>query len=149
MNPETKHCASQNCEGFDRIPLRIFNEGAEILIKPLSQLFKQIYNERRIPEQWKTAKIIPLHKKGSKEDMSNYRPISNLCTMSKIYEKLILQQLLKIAKQNKVDLTGDSQHGFKQDRSTVTAAAAIQSMISRAIDENNFYVFQFIISSTR
>ena len=81
--------------------------------------------------------------------MSNYRPISNLCTMSKIYEKLILQQLLKIAKQNKVDLTGDSQHGFKQDWSTVTAAAAIQSMISRAIDENNFYVFQFIISSTR
>ena len=105
----------KNCEGFDRIPLRIFNEGAEILIKPLPQLFKQIYNERRIPEQWKTAKIIPLHKKGSKEDMSNYRPISNLCTMSKIYEKLILQQLLKIAKQNKVDLTGDSQHGFKQD----------------------------------
>ena len=49
--------------------------------------------------------------------MSNYRPISNLCTMSKIYEKLILQQVLKIAKQNKVDLTGDSQHGFKQDRS--------------------------------
>ena len=60
--------------------------------------------------------------------------------MSKIYEKLILQQLLKIAKLNKVDLTGDSQHGFKQERSTVTAAAAIQSMISRALDENNYYV---------
>ena len=63
----------QNCEGFDRIPLRIFNEDAEILIKPLSQLFKQIYNERRIPEQWKTSKIIPLHKKGSKEGMDSFK----------------------------------------------------------------------------
>ena len=43
----------------------------------------------------------------------------------------------KQSKQNNVDLTGDQQHGFKQDRSTVTATAAIQSIISRAIDENN------------
>ena len=43
--------------------------------------------------------------------------------MSKIFEKLILQQLLKIAKASNVDLTGDSQHGFKEERSTVTAAA--------------------------
>ena len=60
--------------------------------------------------------------------------------MSKIYEKLILQQLLKIAKQNNVDLTGDCQHGFKQSRSTVTEAAAIQSLIARAIDDRNYYV---------
>ena len=73
----------KNCEGFDRILLRIFNEGAEILISPLSQLYKLIYTEKRIPEQWKTARIIPLQEKGSKEDITNYRPISNLCTMSK------------------------------------------------------------------
>ena len=47
-----------------------------------------------------------------------------------------MEDLIIIAKLNKVDLTGDSQHGFKQERSTVTAAAAIQSMISRALDEN-------------
>ena len=40
----------------------------------------------------------------------------------------------KVIWQNKVDLTGDSRHGFKQDRSTITAAATIQSMISRALD---------------
>ena len=51
-----------------------------------------------------------------------------------------MEDLIIIAKLNKVDLTGDSQHGFKQERSTVTAAAAIQSMISRALDENNYYV---------
>ena len=54
--------------------------------------------------------------------------------------KLILQQLLNISKSNNVDLTGDSQHGFKKRRSTITAALNIQSRISRAIDEDNFYV---------
>ena len=109
-----KNLKIKNCEGFDRIPLRIFNEGAELLAKPLASLFKLIYNEKKIPEQWKTARIIPLHKKGAKDDITNYRPISNLCTMSKIYEKLILQQLLNISKSNNVDLTGETQHGFKQ-----------------------------------
>ena len=42
----------KNCEGFDRMPLRILNEGAEILLAPLSKLFKLIYSEKRIPEQW-------------------------------------------------------------------------------------------------
>ena len=51
---------------------------------------------------WLLIQIIPLHKKGAKDDITNYRPISNLCTMSKIYEKLILQQLLKLAKSNNI-----------------------------------------------
>ena len=41
----------KNCEGFDRIPLRIFNEGAEILITPIAKLFALIYSEKCIPEQ--------------------------------------------------------------------------------------------------
>ena len=52
-----KNLKIKNCEGFDRIPLRIFNEGAEILAKPLAALFKLIYDEKKIPEQWKTARI--------------------------------------------------------------------------------------------
>ena len=53
----------KNCEGIDRIPLRILNEGAEILTKPLSKLFKLIYEQKVVPAQWKIAKIIPTHKK--------------------------------------------------------------------------------------
>ena len=53
----------KNCEGIDRIPLRILNEGAEILTKPLSILFKLIYEQKQVPAQWKIAKVIPTHKK--------------------------------------------------------------------------------------
>ena len=99
-----------------------------------------IYTTQMIPDQWRQAKIIPTHKSGPKNDIKNYRPISNLCTMSKVYEKLILQQLLKIAKSSNVDLTGESQRGFKTGRSTVTAALQIQSMIARAIDQDEYNV---------
>ena len=45
---------------------RILNTGAENLISPLAKLFELIYSEKIIPEQWKTAKLIPLYKKGVK-----------------------------------------------------------------------------------
>ena len=88
-------------------------EGAELLAKYLAGLFKLIFEHKRIPEHWKVPKVIPTHKKGAREDINNYRPIYNLCVISKIYEKLIPEQMLKIAKDNRVDLTGDCQHGFK------------------------------------
>jgi hypothetical protein len=73
----------KNCEGYDRIPMRILKDGASVLRSPLSSLFRRIYEKKEIPEQWKVAKVIPLHKKGNKQDVANYRPISNLCSISK------------------------------------------------------------------
>ena len=76
----------KNAEGGDRIPQRILIDGISVLIRPLSKLFEKIYEEKSIPEQWKMAKITPVHKKGSRSDISNYRPVANLCSASKIYE---------------------------------------------------------------
>ena len=44
----------------------------------------------QIPEQWKVSKITPTFKKGDKTCIENYRPIANLCSTSKVFEKLIL-----------------------------------------------------------
>ena len=67
-----------------------------------------------IPEQWKMAKITTVHKKGAKNDISNYRPVANLCSASKIFEKLILQRIEEIHDVENVDLTSEDQHGFKK-----------------------------------
>jgi hypothetical protein len=68
-----------------------------------------------------SCKITPLHKKVTKDEISNYRPSSDLCTTSKIYEKLILEQLLDLAKRSGIYLKGTNQHGFKKERNTRTA----------------------------
>ena len=94
-----KELKTKNCEGYDRLPLRILKDGAPVLSKPLSTLFRKIYETKEIPEQWKISKVIPLLKKGNKQELKNYRPISNLCSTSKIFEKLILKRLEEIAKE--------------------------------------------------
>ena len=134
----------KNCEGFDRIPQRILNDGADHLVAPLAGLFDLIYHSNQLPEQWLTAKVVPIHKKGSTNEISNYRPISNLCSTSKVFEKLILKRIIEVEKENGVDLTGSEQHGFKKSKSTSTAGLVIQSIISRALDENNYVLMSSV-----
>ena len=128
----------KNCEGHDRIPQRILVDGIEILKTPLAVLFDKIYHTKSLPQQWLIAKIIPIHKKGSHSDIENYRPISNLCSTTKIFEKLILLRLQNLETLNRVDLTGKSQHGFKKKHSTATASLTIQSLLARSLDDDNF-----------
>ena len=128
----------KNCEGFDRIPVRILKDGIEPLTPVLSHLFNLIYINKQIPEQWRVSKVIPLLKKGNPNKIENYRPVANLCTISKIFEKLILQRLHQIEIDNLIDLTNKSQHGFKKNRSTNSASLMLQSVLARALDENKF-----------
>ena len=60
------------------------------------------------------AKTIPIHKKGPRKDIENYRPIANLCSASKFFEKLILKRITEIADDNNVDITNTRQHGYKK-----------------------------------
>ena len=120
---------NKKCEGFDRIPVCVLKDCKDLLLDPLSDLLNKIHITSVIPEQWKVSKIIPIFKKGNKHEIENYRPIANLCSASKIFEKLILKQIHYLESTNKLDLTGKQQHGFK--KSTATAGVLLQSIISR------------------
>lgn len=74
-------------------------------------------------------------KKGDRSEFANYRPIANLCSIAKIFEKCVLRRMLDIAKDSQMDLTGEEQHGFKKNRSTVTAGLSLQHTISSILDE--------------
>ena len=101
---DVKACLSdlknKKCEGFDRIPVCMILDARETLLPPLANLFNEIYNTCKIPEQWKVSKIVPIFKKGSKVAIENYRPISNLCSASKVFEKLILKQIQYLENKN-------------------------------------------------
>ena len=56
---------------------------------------------------------------GINNPYENYRPIANLCSSSKIFEKLILKQIQYLENKNKLDLTGKRQHGFKKTKARV------------------------------
>ena len=134
-----KSLKNKNSEGFDRIPQRIIVDGADVLINPLTEMFKRIYFQRTVPDQWLISKTIPVYKnKGDAKSIENYRPIANLCSASKIFEKLILKRINEIQEENNCDITGSNQHGFKKGKSTATISLTLQSQIARALDENKF-----------
>ena len=69
--------------------------------------------------------------------MENYRPVASLCSTSKIFERLILNKIKKLELENEINLVGKQQHGFTKGKNTATAGLLIQSMIARALDDNN------------
>ena len=71
------------------------------------------------PEELKTGCITPVHKKGDKTIVSNYRPVCSLSPFSKIFEKIIYQRMIEFI--NKFKLLSDTQFGFRENLSTETA----------------------------
>ena len=86
------------------------------LCRPLSILFKLIYNTGTIPVEWKSANIIPIHKEGDNATVSNYRPISLICITFKIMERIIQQELFDRYR----EMLNPIQHGFLPNRSCAT-----------------------------
>ena len=81
-------------------------------------LFSRIYAQLKVTEQRLVSETIPVFKnKGDPKDIENYRPISNLCSCSKIFEKLILKRILEIQEEENIDIIGSGQHGFKKNAS--------------------------------
>jgi hypothetical protein len=127
---------TKNSYGYDNIPMRVLRDGAVHLAKPYHKLMNMIYVTKTIPNQWKVARILPLHKKGAKNNFNNYRPISNLCVATKIFERCILKRIGTLAEEG--NLFTERQHGFRKGRSTISAARVLQHEISKAMDDNNY-----------
>lgn len=103
----------------DEIPVKIIKENKVLLCEPLSKLFNVSINNGVFPRHFKVAKIISIHKSGSKTNILNYRPISILSIFSKIFEQLMKEKLLDYLNKNKI--IRNSQFGFRPGLNTFDA----------------------------
>ena len=71
------------------------------------------------PQEWKCAKVIPLFKEGNHSDLNNYRPISIVPIVAKVFERIIYDQVYGYLTEN--NLISSQQSGFRSLHSTVTA----------------------------
>ena len=93
------------------------------------------YDTGQIPSDWKDAIVTPLFKKGNKKSPSNYRPISLTSLIGKVFEKIIKLQLSCYLEHNKIIL--DSQHGFRQGRSTKSNLLEFSNNLIRDLDNGS------------
>jgi hypothetical protein len=102
-------------KGIDGIPKVFLKRLATPLAEPLSIIFNDIFRSGTFPDAWKTAIILPTHKKDSKLKVDNYRPISLTPTMSKIFEKSLSEYILNFCAEN--NIMAKEQFGFTKGKS--------------------------------
>ena len=107
---------SHKAAGSDGLGARILKIAAPATSLPLSRLTNHCIDTGTFPSAWKTANVTPIYKgQGSKDDKNNYRPISVLLLLSKIFEKHVHQALYSYM------LLYTLQSGFRRSYSTETA----------------------------
>lgn len=109
---------SKTSNSPDGLPSLFLKRCAIPLALPLTLLFQKSLDTGFIPEIWKESIVYPLFKKGNREDVRNYRPISLTSNLMKVLEKYIASRLhtyLSISK-----LISPQQYGFIRGRSTST-----------------------------
>jgi Reverse transcriptase (RNA-dependent DNA polymerase) len=129
---ETK---DKKSSGPDEIPQCVLRDGCQILAPVLTNLLNKIWKSESIPKNWKVSRVLPLHKKGQKKDVTNYRPISNISSTAKVFEKALASKIAELEIMNTVDLTGENQHGFKKHHSTQTATLEIQAKLADILEQ--------------
>jgi len=112
--------------GPDGIPSVVIKKCIVSLLEPLGRIFRLSLSAGRFPRSWKMAYMFPVHKKGDRQNIDNYRGISSLCATSKLFELLVLEPVFFHCKQ----YISNDQHGFMPKRSTATNLLTFTSYVT-------------------
>ena len=125
------------------IPTDVFKMTKHILASPLTNIINLSFSTGIYPDNLKIAKVVPVFKnKGSILQCNNFRPISLLSNINKIYEKLIYTRLYKFLDTH--NCIYNLQFGFREKHSTNHALFSITEKIREGLDNNNFACGIFI-----
>ena len=125
-----------NCHksmGLDEIHPRVLRELVDVIAKPLSIIYQCSLLTVEVPEDWRLANVPPIYKKGCRDDLGNYRPVSLTSVPGKIMEQIVLREIT----QHVWDNWGirPSQHGFTKGRSCLTNLISFYDLVTRLVDE--------------
>ena len=131
-----KNLNSNKSTGLDGLGPKLIKMCGDYITQPLAFIINKSISHGLFPEDLKRAYVIPIHKSGPKTDPNNYRPISILPTISKIFERHVATQLLNFLKQ--FDLLYINQSGFRANHSCCTALIKLIDSWLAEIDSNKY-----------
>ncbi len=127
---------TKTSSGIDEFSSKMIKHCSQEIILPLVNIINKSLKEGKFPTTLKVSKVYPKHKKGPTKIAQNYRPISLISTFSKILEKIVLARLLIHLTQQK--LLADNQHGFRKNKSTISAIVTLIESVLDQIENGKF-----------
>jgi hypothetical protein len=126
---------TKNYHGYDKFPAKILKISASYISSPLTHICNKSLSLGYFPDRLKYSNVKPLHKKGDKQNMSNYRPIFLLTSFSKVLEKVKYNKLLQHLNNNKILV--DEQFGFRTNSTTHRAIYKLTNEILKALNNKS------------
>jgi hypothetical protein len=133
---------SKSSSGVDGISTKLLKQICPGILKPLTLIINQSLTTGIFPYKLKIAKIFPLHKKEATNILDNYRPISLLTALSKVFEKVVFIQVHNYFKVNL--LFHRSQYGFRLNHSTEYAILEFVDNVINDIEINRIPLAIFL-----
>ena len=129
----TQNVNPNKAQGHDNISIRMLKKCASSIYGPLELMLKEALSTGLSPSNWKKGNIVPIHKKGDKQILKNYRPVSLLPICGKIFERLTFNKLFNFFVEN--NLISPNQSGFKPGDSCINQLLCITREIYNSFDE--------------
>ena len=130
----------QKSAGPDRIINEIIKTSNQVIIKSIVKILNLILKTGIYPKSWKDSYIIALHKKGDKSDPNNYRGISLISNLPKIFNTVLNNRLITVDKQ-----LNNCQFGFRENHRTADSIFILKSLINKYIHKNNKKIYACFI----
>ena len=127
--------------GPDALPINLLKPVTDFIIFPLTHIINGFIKNNQFPVEWKQARISPIPKTPSPMSPSDYRPISVLPVLSKVFEIIVMNQLTDHIEQSAS--YQNSQHGFRRSHSTITCLLKLRDDIFRAMGRDEITIGVF------
>ena len=122
-----KSLGNGKAAGHDEIPNEALKNAPAIMVSEITNLFNRVFDKGVVPESWKKGRLVLIHKKGSKVDPTNYRPLTVLQAVSGLYTKILNNRLTTVVEEH--HLLGEIQNGFRKSRSGGDSAFILNSVL--------------------
>ena len=121
--------------GPDRIPPKLLKIAAPVIAGPMTKLFNYCIDVDEWPCQWKLSNVTPVYKKDDETSKTNYRPISVLAVIPKVFEKLQFDQLSSVF----TLVFSDNMSGFLRGHSWCSALLKLTDDWRQALDNKRMW----------